>query len=208
MGPSPLPQGGRGRRAGRGGGGLFSGSVAEARNPAADFFWAGFQRRAVDDQPRAHHGDRLDLDQTIGLQSRTGLDEIDDVPADPQTWSKLDRTVELDAFGLDAARRKMAAGHLRVFCCDADMARPFDILSRWRIPRRRDREAAMTDIEVERSVNLRIVELHQHIIAGNAELRGAESNKGGGVKAAHPDQVEPGFTRLEAKLPRGCIVER
>src|SRR5215468_4207208 len=99
MGPSSLSQGGRGCRAERGGGALFPGSVAEPRNPAADFFWAGFKRRAVDDQPRAHHGDRLDLDQTIGLQSRTGLDEIDDVSADPQTWRKLDGTVELDALG-------------------------------------------------------------------------------------------------------------
>src|SRR5439155_4696213 len=45
---------------------------AEALDPAADLFRPGFQRRAVDDEPRGDVGDMLDLDETIRLQCRAG----------------------------------------------------------------------------------------------------------------------------------------
>ncbi len=166
---------------------------AKALDPAADFFGAGLQRRAVDDQPGADLGNRLDLDQTVGLEGGAGLYEIDDVMAEPQTRRQLDRAVELDAFRLDPSRRKMPAGNFRVLRRDAHMARSSDVGLPERVRRRRDGEAAMPDIEVERRVDLRIVEFHQHVIAGDAELSGAEGDKGGGIEAAHADQIE---TRL------------
>src|SRR3974377_86078 len=90
--------------------------VAKALDPTADLFRSGLQRRSVDDQPRADLGDLLDLDQAVRLPRATGLKKIDDVAAEAKVRGELDRTVQLDAFRLDAARGKMAAGDLGVFC--------------------------------------------------------------------------------------------
>src|SRR5437660_11336784 len=87
------------------------------------------------------------------------------------------------------------------------MARSSEVGLPERVRGRRDGEAAMPDIEVERRVNLRIVEFHQHIIAGDAELCGAEGDKSGGIEAAHADQIETGLAGSEAQLARSGVVE-
>src|SRR5207248_2494254 len=87
------------------------------------------------------------------------------------------------------------------------MARSSEVGLPERVRGRRDGEAAMPDIEVERRVNLRIVELHQHIIAGDAELCGPERDKSGGIEAAHTDQIETGLAGREAELARSGVVE-
>jgi len=92
---------------------------AEPLDPAADFFGAGLQRRAVDNQSGADFRNRLDLDQTVGLEGGAGLHEIDDMMTEPKSRRQLDRAVELDAFRLDTLRRKMPAGIFRVLRRDA-----------------------------------------------------------------------------------------
>ena len=56
--------------------------------------------------------------------------------------------------------------------------------------RRGHGHTAMPDIEIERRVDLGIIELHQHVVAGDPELGGAEGDEGRDIEAAHPDQVE------------------
>src|SRR5215472_6834105 len=143
---------------------------AETIYPAADFLRAGLQRWTVDDQARAYVGNALDLDQAVRSQRGAGLDKVDNVATKTEVRSELDRTVELDAFRLDAARGEMAAGDLRVFRSHPDMARPRDIFARSAIGGHRHREMAVPEGEVEGCVNLGIVEFHQHIVAGDAEL--------------------------------------
>src|SRR5207302_5519469 len=87
------------------------------------------------------------------------------------------------------------------------MARSSEVSLPERVRGRRDGEAAMPDIEVERRVNLRIVEFHQHVIAGDAELCGSEGDKSGGIEAAHADQIETGLGGSEAQLARSGVVE-
>src|SRR5438270_14043450 len=94
-------------------------SCAKPLDPTSDFFGAGLQRRAVHDQPGADLGNRLDLDQTVGLEGGAGLHEIDDMMTEPKPRRQLDRAVELDAFRLDTLRRKMPAGIFRVLGRDA-----------------------------------------------------------------------------------------
>src|ERR1700739_3340645 len=120
---------------------------------------------------------------------------------------EFDRAVQLDAFRLDAARREMAAGNLRVFCGHSDVARAPDILPRGPVGSRRHRETTKADAEVEWSVNLGIVELHQYVVAGDGELGGAEGDKGGDVKAAHADQIEARLAGREAELARVGILK-
>ena len=127
--------------------------------------------------------------------------------AQPETGRELDRTIELDAFGLDAARGEVAAGDLRVLCRHPNVARASDIAVLDAVGCRGHREAAMTDIEVERSVNLGIVEFHQHIIAGDAELSGAEGDESGRIEAADTDQIETGLACAKAKLPRRRVIK-
>src|SRR6516225_12455632 len=161
--------------------------LAKALAPPANLFRAGFQRRSVDNQPRADLRDALDLYQTVRFQRRPGLDEIDDVMAETEMRGELDRAVQLDAFRLDAARGKMAAGDLRVFRGHPNVACAPDILPRDPVCRRGHRDAATPDVEVKRCVDLRVVEFHQDVVARDAQLRRAEGDKGGDVKAAHPD---------------------
>src|SRR5271165_29432 len=101
----------------------------------------------------------------------------------------------------------MPAGNLRVLCRHAHMARSPDVGLPERVRRRRDGEAAMPDIEIERRIDLRIVEFHQHIVAGDAELCRAEGDKSGGIEAADADQVETGLAGSKAELPRRGVLE-
>src|ERR1700730_5390374 len=128
--------------------------LAEAVNPAADFLRAGLQRGAIDDQPRAHLGDALALGQAVCLQCGAGLNQIDDMTAQAEMWSKLDRSVQLDAFRLHAACSEMTSGDFGVFGRHANVARPPANLACGTVRSRRDRKMAMPDIEVERCVNL------------------------------------------------------
>src|SRR5581483_4431153 len=102
--------------------GLASGSVTKALDPAADLVGAGLQRRAVNDEAGADIGDVLDLDEAVGLERRAGLHEVDDVAAEAEAGPELDRAVQFDALGLDAARGEMPAGDLWVFGGDAQVA--------------------------------------------------------------------------------------
>ena len=72
--------------------------------------------------------------------------------AETEMWGEFDRTVQLDAFRLNAACREMAAGKLRVFRGDPDVARAPDILPRDPVCSRRDRDMAMPDLEVQRAL--------------------------------------------------------
>ncbi len=120
--------------------------------------------------------------------------------AEPQTRRQFDRAVQLDAFRLNPPRRKVPAGNFRILRSDAHVARSSDVGLPERVHCCRDGEAAMPDIEVERRIDLRIIEFHQHVIAGDAELRGAEGNEGGGIEAAHADQIETGFAGRKTQL--------
>ena len=97
---------------------------------------------------------------------------------------------ELDAFGLDAARGEMPARDLGIFGGDAHMAPAPRIVAARHLGRLGDREPALADAEIDRRVDLRIVELHQHVGAGDAEMRRAEGHEGRDVEAADADDVE------------------
>ena len=53
-----------------------------------------------------------------------------------------------------------------------------------------DRDPALADAEVERGVDFRVVELHQHVGAADADLRRAEGDEGGDVERADAHHVE------------------
>ncbi len=107
--------------------------------------------------------------------------------AQPQLWRQLDRAIQFDAFRLDSASGEMAAGDFRVFGRHPDMAPAARVFLAGLVLRRCDRHSAMPDIEVERRVDLGIIEFHQHVIAGDAELRRAERDKAGDIEAADAD---------------------
>src|SRR3546814_17650857 len=62
---------------------------------------------------------------------------------------------------------------------DADVAPTAGIVALGEAPRRRHRKAAVADLEIDRGVELRIVELHQHVVAGNPQMGGAEGDESG-----------------------------
>ena len=100
--------------------------------------------------------------------------------------------LQLDAFRLDAARGEMAARDLRILGGDAHMAPAPGIVVPDILLGRGDDHAADADVEVERHVDLGIVEFHQHVVAGDAEMRRAEGDEGRDIEIAHADHVEVG----------------
>ncbi len=68
-----------------------------------------------------------------------------------------------------------------------------------------DRDAADADAEVERGVDFRVVELHQHVGAANADLRRAERHEGRDVERPHPHHVELRVVGREAQ-PAAVLV--
>ena len=66
---------------------------------------------------------------------------------------------------------------------------------------------AVADAEVDRRVDLGIVELHQHVVAGHAEVGGAERHEGGDVEGADADDVEVAMVGREAQQARVGIGE-
>ncbi len=63
-----------------------------------------------------------------------------------------------------------------------------------------DRNPAAADPQVDRRVDLAEIELHQDVIAGDAELGRAERDEGCDVERPHADQRHPGY--IGRKLER------
>ena len=99
----------------------------------------------------------------------------------------------------------MFAGDVGVFAGDADARLRGEVGAAGAVARFGDRDAAMADVEIERGVNLRVVELHQHVAAADAELGGAEGNEGGDIEGADPDHVQFRMISRKAQAPAALI---
>src|SRR5690348_3510904 len=102
----------------------------------------------------------------------------------------------------------MAARDFRIFGGDAHMAPSCGIITADILGRRSDDEAAVSYTKVERRINLGILEFHQHIVAGDAEMRRAKRDEIGDVEIAHANDLEASVVRGEAELPRLVIGKR
>ena len=176
--------------------------LAEAVDPAADPLGLRLERGAVDDEARGDVGDVLDLDQPVVAQRAAAVDQVDDAVAEAERGRQLHRARELDAFGLHAARGEVAARHLGILGGDAHVAPAPRIVAARHLGGLGDGQPALADAEVDRRVDLGIVELHQHVGAGDAEVRRAERHEGRDVERAHADDVEIGMVGREAQQAR------
>ncbi len=52
------------------------------------------------------------------------------------------------------------------------------------------RQAAQADLQVERRIDLGIIEFHQDVIAGDADMGGPEGDEGRHVESPDPDDVD------------------
>ena len=143
----------------------------------------------------------------FSLSVRPRVDEIDDAMAEAERRRQLHRAGQLDALGLHAARGEVAARHLGILGGDAHVAPAPGIVAARHLDRLGDGQPAVADAEIDRRVDLGIVELHQHVGAGDAEMGGAEGHEGRDVEGAHADDVEVGMVGGEAELARLGIGE-
>src|SRR5262249_26283611 len=109
-------------------------------------------------------------------------------------------SVELDAFRLHAALGKVAAGDLRILGRDPKMAPALGILPAGELLPLGDGQMAASHLEVERRGELRINEFHQHVVAADREMGGAEGEKGRHVEGADADDGDRGMVGAEAEL--------
>src|SRR5438045_9384457 len=96
----------------------------------------------------------------------------------------------------------MPAGYFRVSCREPVMVPAPGLLLAGFLLRGRDSHAAVADIEVERRVDFGIVEFHQHIVAGDADLRSPKGDKARNVETADADKIEPGIGSREPQFAR------
>src|SRR5579859_1191561 len=183
------------------------GTLPETLDPAGQLFRPGLERRSVDDQPRGDIGDPLYFDKAIGLQRGPGGHQVHDQAAQAEAGRQLHCAVQLDAFRLHAALGEMLGGDGGVFGGDANMAPARRIVLAGQFDRFGHRQMAFADAEIERGIDLGIVELHQHVIAGDADLGGAERDEGGDVEGAHADDVDMRMVGGKAECAGFRIVE-
>jgi len=67
---------------------------------------------------------------------------------------------------------------------------------------------APVDLEIDRRIKFGIVEFHDHVAAGDAEMRRTEGDEGRHVERAHAHDFEPRIVGGKAQLARIGIVER
>ncbi len=103
-------------------------------------------------------------------------------PADgeAQGGGQFHGAVEVDDIGVDAAAGVMAAGDVGIFGGHADARPGGRVVAAGGGRGLGDGDAAGADAEVERGVDLGIVEFHQHVGTGDADLTGTEGDEGGG----------------------------
>ena len=101
----------------------------------------------------------------------------------------------------------MTPGDAGIFGGHPNMAPAARIIFGPQRRRLRHRHVATADAQVQGSVDFRILEFHQDIVAGNAHLRRAESHERGDIETAHPDNLQTRNVGGEAQQPRGGIVE-
>ena len=173
--------------------------LAEAGDQGADGFRPGLERGSVDDEAAGDLRDHFGLLQAVGLQRAAGLDQVDDQAGEAQARRQLHRAVEVDDFGLDPAGGVMLAGDVGVFGGDADARPGGGVVEPGGLDRLGHADPAAADAEVERGVDLGVVELHQHVRAADADMGGAEGDEGGDVERADADDVERRVVGREAE---------
>src|SRR5690606_10630291 len=119
------------------------------------------ERRAIDDQPRRHLAEHRLLGERIFNERAPRRNQVDNMRGKTESRRNLHRTVQLDALGLNALRLEPAARGRRIFRRDPDMA--LAKARRGGALRPRERQAAMTDAEVDGRVKLGIIELVDNI---------------------------------------------
>ncbi len=101
---------------------------------------------------------------------------------------------------MHAAGSEMPARDLRVFGGDANMAPARGIVLARKLGGLRHGKAAAPDLEVDRRIDFRIVELHQHVAADDAQRGSAEGNERRHIEAAHADDLEIAAVGAKAQL--------
>jgi hypothetical protein len=70
-----------------------------------------------------------------------------------------------------------------------------------------DGQTALADAQIERRVDFRIVELDDHVVADDAQMRRPEGHQRCDVERAPADDIETGIVRAESQQPCAGVVE-
>src|SRR6185503_10551800 len=148
------------------------------------------ERGRIDDEPRADRTDLLDDDQVVGLQRLAGADQVDDQIGQPHQRRELHRSVQLDQIDMNTLGAEMRS-------------RGADVIE---IAARCDDQAAAADRQVERLIKTFSAVLEQHVLAGDAEVRGTMLNIGRNIGRAHDDKTQVGAIARQDQLARSLRI--
>src|SRR5712691_4034102 len=167
------------------------------------------ERRLVDDEAGADRPDLLDRAQAVGAQRIAAGNQIDDRVGEAHERREFHRAVEPDQIDVHALGCEVFSRGLHVLGRHAQtraLAHGERIIEAFG---NRDHHSARCDAEVERLVQPLAAVLEQHVLAGDAELRGAVLDVRRNVGCAHDEQAQVAAARAQDELTRVVgIVER
>src|SRR6476661_4328292 len=164
------------------------------------------ERGRIDDQPRADRPDLLDDDQIVGLQRLAGADQVDDQIGQPHQRRELHRSVQLDQIDMNSLGAEMRSRGADVLGGDLEAGAALHGAGVIEIAARCDNQAAAADRQVERLIKTFSAVLEQHVLAGDAKVRGAVLNVRWNIGRAHDDKTEVGAIARQDQLARGFRV--
>ncbi len=132
----------------------------------------------------------LDLDQTVGLERLAGVHQVDDAIRQAHERRQLHRAVKLDDVGLDALGGEVALGGFDVLGGDAQARPALRVVARSQARGLGHHQPAARDPEVEQFVETVALVFHEHVLAGDAEVGGAEAHVGRHVGGADDHELE------------------
>ena len=141
-------------------------------------------RSLVHDQTRTDGGDQLLRLQTVGAQGVAGVDHVDDLVGEPHQRGQLHGAVQLDDVDLAALLGVVALGDIHELGRHAQAA-----LGLRRTDLAGGHQLAVGDAQIEWLVQPLAAVLHQHILAGDAEIGRTMLDVGGHVGSADDQQT-------------------
>ena len=102
----------------------------------------------------------------------------------------------------------MLTGDLRVFGGNANMAPPCRVVLFAEILLLGDHHAAIANSQIQRRINLRVVEFQQHVLPGNTELGRAKGDKRRDVERPDPQYRQIGNIGREFQLALVLVLKR
>ena len=156
-------------------------------DPLFDSSSAQFHRHASDDEQAGALAQGCDHFESVVLERLAAVDQIDDMAGKSERGRELDRSVQLDAFGLHALACKISSGQVRILRGDADVRGLWQplVVCVGAMRGRGEAEATGSYFQVQRNVQVFAARLVEDIASDDPEVCRAECHQRCDIEGAN-----------------------